>query len=156
LWAPPFNAGLLKIVDFITQPGVFIRRKALCEPMLDEAYHFALDYELWLRLAATGKRFARIPRIVGIDRHQPGRKSLTMLDVHAENTQRLVEGYGAVGADAQVGRRSRFYLQQRIAGAAWIGRARVDLAFATPPNPRKGLLRRQIFSRRSSWPTEYR
>jgi len=156
LWAPPYDADLLKAVDFITQPGIFIRRRALSEPMLDESFHFALDYELWLRLAAGGRRFARIPRIVGIDRHQPERKSLTMLDVHAENTARLVETYGAIPPEDAVGTRSRFYLRQRIAGAAWIGRTKVELAFSAPAQPRSGLLRRQVFSRKSTWPEEYR
>jgi len=156
LWAPPYDASLLKVVDFITQPGIFIRRGALFEPMLDESFHFALDYELWLRLAAAGRRFARIPRIVGIDRHQPERKSLTMLDVHAENTARLVETYGVVPPENALGRRSRFYIRQRIAGAAWIARTDVELAFSAPAQPRSGLMRRQVFSRKSTWPEEYR
>ncbi len=156
LWAPRFDAGLLKVVDFITQPGVFIRRGALCDPMLDDSFHFALDYELWLRLAAAGRRFARVPRIVAIDRHQPARKSLTMLDVHAENTARLTERYGAAAPGTAEGARSRFYVRQRLAGALLIPKTRVETVFTTPEDPRAGLLARQVFTRKSRWPAEYR
>lgn len=156
LWAPPFDAELLKVVDFITQPGIFLRRRVLREPMLDESFHFALDYELWLRLQAGGARFARIPRITGIDRHQPERKSLTLLDVHAADTERLVRTYGVVPASEQVARRSRFYVRQRLAGALLIPRTHAELAFSTPEDPRRGLLARQVFTRKSRWPEEYR
>lgn len=156
LWAPPFDAELLKVADFITQPGIFLRRRVLSEPMLDESFHFALDYELWLRLLSRGARFARIDRIVGIDRHQPERKSLTLLDVHAADTQRLVSTYGVIPAEEQVARRSRFYIRQRLAGALLIPRTRTDLAFDAPADPRKGLLARQVFTRKSRWPEEYR
>ncbi|MDP2232720.1 MAG: glycosyltransferase family 2 protein, partial [Actinomycetota bacterium] len=95
LWAPRFSGNLLRTVDFISQPGAFIRRSALTAPMLDATYHFAMDYELWLRLMEQGSRFSRMDRITAIDRHQANRKSLTMLDVHDANTVRLAERYRA-------------------------------------------------------------
>ena len=46
---------LLNKGNFIFQPSVFIRRKVLEEAgFLDENLHFAMDYDLWLRL---GKRY---------------------------------------------------------------------------------------------------
>jgi len=156
LWAPPFDLELLKTADFISQPSAFLRRRVLSAPMLDESFHFALDYELWLRLASRGATFARIPRIVSIDRHQPDRKSIGMLDVHATDTARLARTYGARLAGTDDARRTRFYLRQRIMGAAWIPRVRTPLAFSAPANPRAGLWKRQLFSRKSRWPAEYR
>ncbi len=156
LWAPAFGAALLRTVDFISQPSAFIRRRALAGPMLDASYHFALDYELWLRLAARGARFARFPRLVAIDRHQPERKSLTLLDVHAADMERLATAYGAELPGTNERRRTRFYLTQRLLGATWVPRIPRDLAFGAPSRPRRGLWRRQLFSRKSRWPEEYR
>jgi hypothetical protein len=138
LWAPRFDARLLGIVDFISQP------------VLDESFHFTLDYELWLRLASRGAVFARIPRILAVDRHQPERKSLTMLDIHAADSKRLSAMYGAAPAP------TRFYLRQRVCGALLIPSIPAQLALSAPTDPLAGLWRRQLFSRKSTWPEEYR
>ena len=50
LWAPPFDGGMLRSVNILSQPAVFIRRSALGDAMLDESFHFAMDYELWFGL----------------------------------------------------------------------------------------------------------
>lgn len=155
-WSPPFNAELLKALDFITQPAAFIRRSALTEPMLDPSFHFAMDYELWLRLTAGEARFARIDRVVAIDRHQPDRKSSNITDVHAANLKRLAETYGLHLAAEWNRTRSVFYVKQRLLGALLISRLRPPFAFSTPREWKTGLVRRQVFSRRSSWPQEYR
>ena len=155
-WSPPFNAELLKALDFITQPAAFIRRSALTEPMLDSSFHFAMDYELWLRLTAGGTRFARIDRVVAIDRHQPDRKSSTITDVHAANLRSLAETYGLHLGSEWNRTRSAFYVKQRLFGALLISRLRPPFAFSTPREWKTGLVRRQVFSRRSSWPQEYR
>ena len=65
---PPYGTGsLLRRYDYIVQPAVFVRRRVLAETLVDESYHFTMDYELWLRLAASGARFARIDRVLAID-----------------------------------------------------------------------------------------
>ena len=48
VWVPWFMRRVLRIVNFIGQPVAFIRRSALRDPMLDETFHFAMDYELSL------------------------------------------------------------------------------------------------------------
>ncbi|MBE0417863.1 MAG: glycosyltransferase [Coriobacteriia bacterium] len=156
LWAAPFSGELLRTVDIISQPGVFIRRRVLSDPMLDESFHFTMDYELWLRLEAAGARFARIPRIVAIDRHQSERKSSTILDVHAADMKRLAERYDMRFGPEWERARTLFYLQQRISGALLIPKARPPLAFTHPPDFKRGLLRRQLLTRRSRWAEEYR
>lgn len=156
LWAPGFDHDLLLTVDFITQPGVFMRRSVLSEPLLDDTFHFAMDYELWLRLAGKGATFARLPRFVAIDRHQPDRKSVNLLDVHSANSSRLAEKHGARLPGTRDRQRTLFYLQQRVLGAALIPRIPRALAFETPQDPRRGLLRRQLLTRKSRWPAEFR
>ena len=156
LWAPPFDRELLMLLDPITQPSAFIRRRALTEPMLDETYHFAMDYELWLRLEREGRRFARIDRIVSVDRLQPARKSSTITDVHADNLARLAAAYGTDVSASRPRARSVFYVRQRLMGALLIPRIPHDVAFTAPANMRAGLLRRQLLTRRARWAKEHR
>lgn len=50
--------------DFIVQPACFFRRKAFdAVGGIDRDLHYAMDYDLWLRLAA-GHRFAHIPTVL--------------------------------------------------------------------------------------------
>jgi glycosyltransferase involved in cell wall biosynthesis len=157
LWTPPFDGELLKAADFITQPAAFIRRRVLSEPMLDESFHFTMDYELWLRLSRAGARFARIDRVVAIDRHQQARKSSTIKDVHAANLELLAETYDLHLSPEYDATRSGFYVRQRLMGALVVPRLRRrPLAFTAPPDFARGLLRRQVATRRSDWPAEYR
>ena len=156
LWAPPFDGALLRTVNILSQPAVFIRRSALGETLLDESFHFAMDYELWLRLEAAGRRFARLDRVLAIDRHQPARKSSTITDVHESDLARLAERYDTRFGAEYERVRTGFYFRQRMAGARLALGLRPPFAFSTPPAPKAGLLRRQVGSRRSNWPKEYR
>jgi len=156
LWAPPFDAELLRTLDFITQPAAFIRRSAIIGPLLDESFHFAMDYSLWLRLLASGHRFARIDSVLAIDRHQPDRKSSTITDVHAANLERLADTYD-MRLSAEFDKvRTAFYLRQRVMGARLIPTLRPPFTFTAPDDWKRGLWRRQLLTRRSRWPEEYR
>ncbi len=156
LWVPRFDPELLRMLDFVIQPAAFVRRSALAEPMLDESFHFGMDYELWLRLMSQGRRFARIDRFVAIDRHHGERKSSTIKDVHLENLGMLDARYDMLLGPEHERRRSAFYIRQRLAGTLLVPRIRQPLAFSTPARMRAGLVRRQLVQRRSSWPAEYR
>jgi glycosyltransferase involved in cell wall biosynthesis len=157
LWAPAFDADLLKTLNFITQPATFFRRALLSERLLDDAFQFAMDYELWLRLVRDGARFARIDRVAAIDRHQQARKSSTMKDVHEQDLDKLAETYGLHLGKEWDSKRSRFYVRQRLMGALLVaGLRRRGLAFTAPRDFTKGLMGRQVLNRRSHWPAEYR
>jgi glycosyltransferase involved in cell wall biosynthesis len=150
------DATLLRTVDTITQPTAFIRRRVLADPMLDDSYHFAMDYELWLRLESSGSRFARIDRFIAIDRQQAARKSSTIKDVLAADLQRLAATYATRFGPEWDSVRSRYYVTQRIVGALLIPRIKGPLAFSHPHELTRGLLRRQLLTRKSHWPAEYR
>ncbi len=63
----PFSAFFLKEIDFIPQETVFWR-KGIWEKTgahLNEDFHFAMDYELWLRFLMAGARFVYLPLILG-------------------------------------------------------------------------------------------
>jgi glycosyltransferase involved in cell wall biosynthesis len=63
----PFSKFFLKEIDFIPQETVFWR-KAIWDKVgahLDENFHFAMDYELWLRFLMAGAKFAYLPVLLG-------------------------------------------------------------------------------------------
>ena len=76
LWAPPFDLDLWQATNPQMQPATFVRRSALSEPMLDDSFHFALDYELWLRLA-TKWTSLRPDRPDPCDRPSPTRSQVS-------------------------------------------------------------------------------
>lgn len=157
LWAPRYDPELMRAVDAFMQPSTFVRRAALTDPMLDESFHFAMDYELWLRLEATAHRFHRLDRIVSIDRQHGERKSRTIKRIHDSDLQRLSAMYG-LHLDKEYDRqRSRHYVRQRILGAFRIpGIRRSRLAWEAPADFKRGVWRRQLVQRRVDWPEEYR
>ena len=152
LWAPRFDPELQKTVNLQMQPSTFMRRHALSDPLLDASFHFAMDYELWLRLASQGSRFGRIDRILSIDRHQLGRKSAMIKEVYVADLERLAPMYDLHGGVEFDRRRSMFYRRQRLMGALLIPTIRADRVSFTPSKHLKaGLWRRQIGSRRRDW-----
>ncbi len=51
----PYNRAALILRDRIPQPTAFIRASTLmCTGYLDESLHYAMDYDLWLRIALRG------------------------------------------------------------------------------------------------------
>jgi glycosyltransferase involved in cell wall biosynthesis len=154
-WVPPYSRRVLNVVNLIGQPVAFIRRRALSDPMLDQSFHFAMDYELWLRLARDGRRFKRIPRITAVDRHQAARKTETMYDVLHSDLDRLSESHGR-GYPA--GKRFLswcFYTWRRFMGGFLIGRIPDKLAFTDVRTPKSDLYRRQWRSWNRAWPADW-
>jgi hypothetical protein len=79
--ARPFDLGvLLDIGCFIHQPATFIRRAALVGTTLDEGLRFAMDYDLWIRLARASRKFAYLPRTLATFRITASSKSGARLD----------------------------------------------------------------------------
>lgn len=155
LWKPPFDHERLKVFNFIGQPAAFIRRRALSEPMLDASFHFAMDYELWLRLAEA-HRFARIDRVTAADRQQRDRKTDTILETFHSDVERLQERYGQRYPDDWQRHLSRFLVMRRFAGLPFALRVPRDLAFSAPADAARGLVARQVLFPRRFWPEAYR
>jgi len=154
MWVPPFSKWLLRSYDFIVQPAVFMRRSALKMPLVDTSYQFAMDYELWLRLSRD-RRFARIDRVLAIDRVQAGRKSLGSLDVFASDIARLRERYGvAMTRSWSRALQSVIHVLSRMLGMRLICATQAELAFTSSPIRASRLLWRQIAGRRSRMPVE--
>lgn len=152
IWAPPFSYRLLRLHDFIVQPAAFVRRSAVGDALVDESYDFAMDFELWLRLGRAG-RFARLDRIVALDRHQPGRKSYAMADIGRADARRLRAAYGIhLGLLANAARKA-WKVATRLAGISLLREAhRVPLAFAGRRDSVPQLALRQTVIPRSRMP----
>jgi glycosyltransferase involved in cell wall biosynthesis len=151
MWVPRFSYQRLRWFCYLVQPAVFIRRSALREPMLDQSFDFAMDWELWLRLGVT-HRFGRIDRVLAIDRDQPNRKMRTALEVHRKDEQRLRGLYGA--GMTPLGRvYARIYgVSRRLMGGLKVGEvSRARLAFSGYVEPGAALLKRQVLIPRSRW-----
>ena len=78
-WSPE----RLLFTCFLAQPAVFLRRRVLerCG-LLDESLHYAMDYEYWLRAAAAGMRWARLPMRLASCRVHPAAKTSRGRRVH--------------------------------------------------------------------------
>jgi glycosyltransferase involved in cell wall biosynthesis len=88
----------LKEVCYLCQPAVFFRRR-LVERFgpLDVQWHYALDYEYWLRLGKNGARFARIGQVLAATRLHAATKTLgSRVKVHSENNDMLRALFGRV------------------------------------------------------------
>jgi glycosyltransferase involved in cell wall biosynthesis len=154
LYVPRFNYRRLLWDCYLYQPAVFVRRRAFGSGFVNEGFQFAMDWELWLRLAQT-RRFARIDRVLAIDRTHAERKIKTWLPIYEADRERLGEMYGAhSGPPVSLLIRLRAVVA-RLAGARFVLLQRAPLAFTAKTESKWSLLRRQIASRMSTWPEEY-
>jgi glycosyltransferase involved in cell wall biosynthesis len=74
--ALPFRTRFLRAENYLMQPTVFIRRRALPEAhMLREDLDYVFDRALWFELASSSQ-FRRLGPFLAVDRHQRERKVL--------------------------------------------------------------------------------
>jgi glycosyltransferase involved in cell wall biosynthesis len=93
----PFDAKMLERDCFICQPAAFIRASSYRRCGLDPAVNFSFDYDLWIRMAKAGFRFAHIPQYLANSRIHRG--SLTISDrdrVFRASMELLARHYGYV------------------------------------------------------------
>jgi glycosyltransferase involved in cell wall biosynthesis len=64
----PFDAAVLARDCCISQPAAFFRASAYRECPLDPALPVSFDYDLWIRLAARGRRFEYLPQPLACSR----------------------------------------------------------------------------------------
>jgi glycosyltransferase involved in cell wall biosynthesis len=152
MWSPRYSGWLFGYANFIVQPLVFIRRSALGERLVDENLDFAVDLELWLRLAHERRRFARLDRIVGIDRHHETRKVYTMEDVGKREIDALYAAFGGSGRLRRKVVPKSFRLLARLRGVGLLRGAGENLAFDLGLAPMATMVRRQVLTRRRDMP----
>lgn len=73
-----FNYDILLYgLNYISQPATFFRRRVFDRVgYLDDALHYGLDWEYWLRIASHGGRFAHIPHYLAAARWHAKAKTL--------------------------------------------------------------------------------
>lgn len=156
IWVPPFNAQLLRLHNYISQPAVFVRRSALGAQLVDCAYEYAMDRELWIRLARDHE-FKRVNKILAIDRHHPNRKSYTRLDLAKTDTARLVATYGTYTHSRTRVQLKMFKIAFRLMGVAILNEVgKAGLAFHGRIDGWWNLLIRQVATKRAAMPTGWR
>lgn len=154
LWVPRFSYRHLRWQSFIVQPAAFVRRRAIEDHFLDASFHFAMDWELWLRLAQE-RRFARIDRVIAVDRVHEDRKILTWLPVLRADTEVLAERFGVHVPKQWPWIHRYHFLTGRIASVLPILLQNDPLAFSGEQDSKAALVKRAIWSRASSWPEGY-
>lgn len=80
--ATPFAHDVLPEVCLIPQETVFWRRSIWEKSggQLDENFHFAMDYDLWLRFLKAGAKFAYIPQVLANFRIHGNSKTQTLFE----------------------------------------------------------------------------
>ena len=87
----PYTTADLAAFNIICQPAVFFRREAYEKAGgLDPSFHFLLDHDLWLRIAATGE-IHHVPELWAFARQHPGAKNVAQAENFVGEAHRLVE-----------------------------------------------------------------
>lgn len=131
LRVPAFDIELFRAYNFLVQPAVFVRRRAIekLSTFVDTTLDYVFDRDLWFRLHDAGARFHRLDRALSVDRHRAGRKVL-----HEElvaELRRLDEARGATSHESSSWPTRRRRVLNRIEGIA----PAVDLDRRTQPVP---------------------
>lgn len=85
----------LEVANRVAQPGAFFTREAFwAVGGIDESFRYAMDYELWLRLAA---RFSvtRVDRVLAAYRYHPASKTVAESKGFVAETWRASRRHGA-------------------------------------------------------------
>jgi glycosyltransferase involved in cell wall biosynthesis len=93
-----WNWDRLLEVCFMSQPASFVRREAFRRcGLLDPNLRHSNDYELWIRFAKCGIRFARIPRLLAATRMHHECATLSAADTsHEEINDFMLSHFGKV------------------------------------------------------------
>ena len=151
IWSPPFSSRFLRLHNFIIQPAAFIRRSALGDAIVDEAYDSAMDRELWLRLSRD-HRFARLDRVLAIDRHHLERKTHTRPDLAQADGERIAAAYRVPNGWWTPVARKVVKVAFRMMGIRLLPEASGTLAFQGAQDGRGRLAIRQVAVKRAAMP----
>ena len=93
----PFDPKVLERDCFICQPAAFIRASAYRRCGLDPDINQSFDYDLWIRMAKRGFRFAAVPEYLANSRLHRGSKTIyEREDVFRASMGLLKRHYGYV------------------------------------------------------------
>ncbi len=114
---PPFNARILKWIDYIPQETIFWRRR-IWEKVggrFDENFQYALDWEILLRFLEAGAVFKRIPAFWGAFRVYEGQKTFHDNARSAHELNLLRKKYlGFEASEIEVKKHTRAYWARSV------------------------------------------
>jgi glycosyltransferase involved in cell wall biosynthesis len=115
---PPHDNDVLSWADFVPQETLFWRR-SIWEKVggwIDEDFHFAMDWDLLLRLREAGACFARVPRFLAAFRvHEEQKTSARIADVGIKEMDRLRQRcLGRPVSGAEIAARTRPFLRKHL------------------------------------------
>lgn len=116
MWTAPLVEPLLRVVHYIYQPTLFIRRETLLNQpfFLREDLDVVVDRDLLFRLAA-GSRFRRLSRFLAVDRHQRHRKVETR--AYPEEAARFDQSVGIASTRRRAAAARGMKIGMRLMGA---------------------------------------
>jgi glycosyltransferase involved in cell wall biosynthesis len=142
LWVvPPHDDDILGMADFVPQESLFWRRRAWerAGGRMDDSFHYALDWDLLLRLRDSGARIHRLPRFLGAFRIHDAQKTQAggrKRDAEADRIRLRSQGRPMTGDEAYA--RTRAFLRRHIVhhtmarAAARVPRARSEVRTLPP------------------------
>jgi len=88
---PPHDSDELTFVDYVPQETLFWRRRIweAAGGQIDASMHFALDWDLLLRMRAAGATMVRLPRFLGAFRAHDEQKTQTLEDLYLSEAAAL-------------------------------------------------------------------
>jgi glycosyltransferase involved in cell wall biosynthesis len=117
-------------LTFVLQPCLVFRRSLFLDVGgLDESLHYAMDYELWLRMFPAARRSVHIDRVIACARYHADAKSVAALGPQIVEACRIKL---AAAKRLSVGRegRARMYASMARLAAYWLA-VRVGLRSTT-------------------------
>jgi glycosyltransferase involved in cell wall biosynthesis len=86
----PFDPRVLERDCFICQPAAFLRASAYRGCPIDPTLKASFDYDLWIRMAAAGLRFAYLPEHLADSRMHRGSQTLYARDLVFRSSMALL------------------------------------------------------------------
>jgi glycosyltransferase involved in cell wall biosynthesis len=149
------TAHYLRHYCCVAQETVYWRREVL-ERLgpLDESFHYALDYDYWLRMLAAGYELTPLPAYLGAFREHPSSKTASRLDLYHLEMHGIYRHYGMGRNEEEVQRQLgeawfyRLALLEDLCETRAFGRAGVALAFLRLlERPRAGAAAAELYRR---------
>ena len=113
---PPHDDHILAYVDYVPQETMFWRRSIWdkVDSRLDEAFHFAMDWDLILRFREAGAKFHRLPRFLGAFRISADNKTTKLLETVGRRDMEILRKrvLGRIPDDREIHQVIRPYLKR--------------------------------------------